>query len=115
MININGSEIKTPKSFQVTVSDIDGESNRNAQGELLRDRVAVKRKLECEWPPLNAADCSTLLKAVQDVFFDVTYPDPLEGKNITKTFYVGDRTAPVLLIKDGQVYWQSLKMNFIEQ
>lgn len=80
MININGSEIKIPKSFQVTVSDIDGESNRNAQGELLRDRVAVKRKLECEWPPLNATDCSTLLKAVQDVFFDVTYPDPLEGK-----------------------------------
>lgn len=115
MININGSEIKTPKSFQVTVSDIDGEANRNAQGELLRDRVAVKRKLECEWPPLNATDCSTLLKAVQDVFFDVTYPDPLEGKSITKTFYVGDRTAPALLIKDGQVYWQSLKMNFIEQ
>lgn len=115
MIKVNGVDIATPSSFLVDLNDIDGETNRNAKGEMLRDRIAVKRKLNCEWPPLSASECSTLLKAVQDVFFEVTYPDPMEGRSITKTFYVGDRSTPALLYKDDEVYWKSVKMNFIEK
>lgn len=48
MLVINGVEIATPKTFQVDINDIDGETNRNAKGEMLRDRIAVKRKLNCE-------------------------------------------------------------------
>lgn len=58
MIQINGVAIATPSSFKVTVNDLDGESNRNARGELIRDRIAVKRKLECEWPPLSMNEIS---------------------------------------------------------
>lgn len=115
MLKINGVAIAAPKTFQVDISDIDGETNRNAQGEMLRDRVAVKRKLNCEWPPLKESECSALLKAVKDVYFEVNYPDPMEGKNITKTFYVGDRSIPALMYKDGEVYWQGIQMNFVEK
>ena len=79
MLKINGVAIATPKAFEVTISDLDGESNRNTNGELIRDRIAVKRKLNCEWGPLSQSECSTLLKAVKDVFFQVTYPDPELG------------------------------------
>ena len=51
MLKINNVSIAVPSAFQVDIQDIDGESNRNAKGELLRDRIAVKRKLNCEWPP----------------------------------------------------------------
>jgi hypothetical protein len=116
MLKINGVAISTPKTFKVTINDLDGESNRNAKGELMRDRVAVKRKIECEWPPLTMPQISTLLKALQDVFFSIEYPDPMEGAFVTKTFYVGDRAAPVFQKKpDGTILWESVSMNFIEK
>lgn len=37
MIKINGVAIATPKIYEATVSDLDGESNRNAAGQLIRD------------------------------------------------------------------------------
>ncbi|MGG7215285.1 DUF6711 family protein, partial [Clostridium nigeriense] len=60
MININGVQIATPKTYEATVSDLDGESNRNANGELVRDRIAVKRKLNLEWGPLKQSEIQTL-------------------------------------------------------
>lgn len=114
MISINGVQIATPKTYEATVTDLDGESNRNANGELIRDRIAVKRKLNLEWGPLTQAEIQTLLSAVSSVFFTVTFPDPQSGM-ITKTMYVGDRTAPAYSFINGEVKWQGLKMNFIEK
>jgi hypothetical protein len=116
MLKINGVDIATPQKFSVNIEDIDGETERNANGDLLRDRVAVKRKLNCEWPPLKNSEISVLLKAVKDVYFDVFYPDPEEGTSVTKTFYVGPRTAPVYTVDAaGQPLWENLKMDFIER
>ena len=117
MLKINGVAIAAPKSFKVDISDIDGESNRNAKGELLRDRIATKRKLQCEWPPLEMAEISTLLKAVKDVYFNVEYPDPMEGLFLVKTFYVGDRSTPAYQYNKttGKMLWEGLSMNFIEK
>lgn len=111
LLQVNGVDIATPSKLQVDLSDLDGTTNRNAKGELVRDRIAVKRKISLEWPPLSNSDISTILKAVQNVFFSCTYPDPMEGINQTKTFYVGDRSAP--MYKNG--LWESLKMDFIEK
>lgn len=114
MLNINGVAIATPKSFQITFQDLDGETNRNAKGDMVRDRITTKRKIECEWPPLTQTESSLLLNAVSDVFFTVTFPDPQLGV-ITKTMYVGDRTIPAYQYINGEVKWSGLKMNFIEK
>jgi hypothetical protein len=115
MIKVNGVDIATPKVFSVEINDIDGETERNANGDLIRDRIAVKQKLNMEWPPLTNLGNATLLQAVSGVFFDVTYPDPITGTNITKTMYVGARSASVLKIVSGQITWEGLKMSFIER
>ena len=114
MIKINGVAIATPKVFEATVSDIDGETNRNAKGELIRDRVAVKRKINLEWGTLEQSEMSKILNAVSNVFFTVEFPDPQLGL-ITKTMYVGDRTSPAYSYIDNKIKWQGLKMNFIEK
>lgn len=116
MLKINGVDIATPKTYQPTISDEDGETNRNANGYLIRDRIATKRKLEMEWGPLSQDEISTLLNAVSDVFFDITFPDPKDGI-ITKTMYVGDRSAPAYVFDEEkkEIKWKGLKMNFIEQ
>ena len=114
MISINGVKVATPKTYEPTISDLDGESNRNANGDLIRDRIAVKRKLNLEWGLLTQSEMSQILNAVSRVFFTVTFPDPQLGM-ITKTMYVGDRTAPAYQYINGEVKWQGLKMNFIEK
>ncbi|MGL4571978.1 MAG: DUF6711 family protein [Clostridium sp.] len=115
MLKVNGVAIAIPKSCQIDIADLDGESNRNAKGELIRDRITVKRKLNLEWGPLSNSDCSKVLKAVSSVFFTVEFPDPQEGRLLTKTMYVGDRSAPVYTCIKGVVKWEGLKMNFIEK
>lgn len=116
MLNINGVAIAAPKTYQVQISDLDGETNRNANGELLRDRIAVKRKLTLEWGPLDNSEISTILKTVKDVFFEVTFNDPMDGIIIV-TMYVGDRTAPAYMYDEEskEMKWKDLKMNFIEK
>lgn len=114
MLKINGVAIATPKTFEVTVSDLDGESERNANGQLIRDRIAVKRKINLEWSPLTQTESSKLLNAVSDVFFTVEFPDPQLGI-ISKTMYVGDRTTPAYSYINGVIKWSGLKMNFVER
>ncbi len=114
MLKVNGVAIATPSNYEVTIQDLDGESNRNASGNMIRDRIAVKRKINLEWPPLSQGEISKLLNAVSSVFFTVTFPDPQQGM-ITKTMYVGDRTAPAYMYINGEVKWSGLKMNFIEK
>ena len=111
---IGSSYVKTPKRLTVGIYDVSASADRNAKGEILIDRVAVKRKVECEWGALTNSEISTILGAATDVFFTVKYPDPLTGTEKTITCYVGDRTAPIY--KDsGTPVWEGLKMNLIEK
>ena len=115
MIKINGVDMPTPKSYEVSINDIDGEnSNRDLTGIMYRDRIATKRKLTMEWAPLTQENSSLLLNAVTSTFFDCTFPDPKEGIT-TKTMYVGDRTVPMLTFINGVPRWSGIKMNFIER
>ena len=115
ILTIAGVEVKDPSVFQVDLQDIDKESERNANGTMQRTRVAVKRKLTVEWGPLSNSEISKILKSVSDVFFTVKYPDPEEGKTITKTFYTGDRTSPVLRVRNGVIMWEGLSTNLVER
>ena len=115
ILKINGTAIPDPSEFQVDIMDIDDETTRNAKGDLIRNRIAVKRKLNCQWPALKMAQISSILKTVKGAFFTVEYPDPMEGKRLTKTFYVGDRQMPVYSVIAGVVQWEGLTMNLVER
>jgi hypothetical protein len=114
VLYIKSAYVKTPKKLTVGIYDVAKNADRNAAGEILIDRVAVKRKIECEWGALTNSEISTILGSVTDVFFTVKYPDPLTGTEKTITAYVGDRTAPIY--KDsGTPLWEGLTMNLIEK
>lgn len=117
MIKINGITIKAPSSMSVSITDVDSPSTtRNAKGDLVRDRVNVKRKIELEFPPMKQSDMQTLLTAIQDQFFTVEFLDPQLGV-ITRTMYVGDRSTPMYRYGNGtsDVLWEKVKFNFIER
>ena len=109
--------LPTPSELKWSISDLDADgSGRNQNGDMFRDRVAVKRKLECTWPPLLANEMSELLNAVSDIFFELTYPDAMTGSNRTMTCYMGDRSSPIMRPEtDGKWLWGGLSMNFVER
>lgn len=117
-IDFNGVElVKYPNKFSVKVMDLDdGETTtRTADGRLTRDRIAVKRQIEMAWPPLKWEDLSTIMQSMQDEFVQVSYPDPMTGQQETKTFYAGDRTAPIAIERDGVMWWEGLEVTMTEE
>lgn len=118
IIKVNGVFIQDPSSLEFQLYDLDSEegSGRNQKGEMLRDRVAIKRKLVCKFPPMYEDQIAELLQAVSDVFMEVEFPDPSKGTRTTMTCYVGDRTMPMYTIrKDGRILYENVNFNFIER
>lgn len=114
MIEINNLKIPSPSSLKVGIMDISN-AERNAQGEMLIDRIATKRKLDLSWKYLSPTELSDLLQLVSNVYFFVKYPDPMTGGIETKTFYVGDRNIGMYTYKNGSPVWDDISFNFIEK
>lgn len=116
ILEINGVEIPAPETCKITISDQDYNSDTDSNGDLHRNRVAIKRKISNEWGPLTWAEISKILTSIKDVFFNVTYPDPQTGKYETKRMYVGDRSAPIAVLQDdGSIMWEGLTADFVEK
>lgn len=116
--------LPNPQTFEVGIQDIDSASaGRSASGLMFRDRVAVKRKVSCTFPPLTQAQINLTLQAMQDQFFTLEYLDPYQATRKSITAYVGDRTAPICMHIQktiGQTsidykLWKGLNANFVER
>lgn len=120
MFKIADKTVKEPKGVTVVISDLDGDSKRNAVGKMHRDRIKgganALRALNVEWGPMSTAEMKTILQACGAEEFSITYLDPYTGANRTATFYVGDRTAPVYSYNEKfkKIIWTGLTCSFIE-
>lgn len=117
-LKINGVNIAAqPKEFIVTPMDLDNSEStlRAANGMLSRDRIAVKRQIDITFSALTWPVMAQLLQSMANAFFELYYPDPMEGTYITKTFYVGNRPSSVAIEKNGVMYWDGLKITLTER
>ncbi|WP_053983432.1 DUF6711 family protein [Niameybacter massiliensis] len=113
MIRINGVDVQTPSSYMVNIMDIT-KSERNAKGNMQIDLINTKYKLELTWSLLTQTQITKILDALEArVTFEVTFVSPT-GSKLTRTFYKGDRSAPLLDYLDGQARWKDFKVNLIE-
>lgn len=114
MIKINNTVIPTPSTYTVSINDI-SKAERNAKGEMVIERIAIKRKLELSWNYLTQSQLAGLLEKVSAVFFTIEYPDPQDGTLKTGTFYCGDRSSGAIDYSNGLVRWKDIKFNLIEK
>ena len=119
ILQINNVDIANPNTLKWDIYDLDSEdgAGRNQEGLMFRDRVAVKRKLNCTWAPMEPFEMSVLLKAMDNVFFTLRYPDAHDGTYRTGEFYVGDRSTPMYVWNNEKqkFLWEGLTANFIER
>ncbi|WP_244832952.1 DUF6711 family protein [Clostridium sp. BJN0001] len=110
-IEVNGIDFKPYlTNCQISIVDVDGDTTRNAEGTLTRDRIAVKRKISFEFGVMTKEELSIILTAVSNSSFSVNYTDPQSNKNKTGEFYVGDRPVTNLLLN----LYKDVKFNIIE-
>lgn len=118
VLYINGVAVKDPATLQYAIQDIDSDTaGRNANGDMIRDRVTTKRKISCSWTGLNNQEISQLLQAMNNEFFRLDFPDAMMGGMGSGTFYVGDRTAPLYMWNESEnkYLWENLQANFVEK
>lgn len=83
---------------------------------MYKERICQKRKLNLAWRNPDAAAVSRILTAVNPEYISVRYWDAMDGAWETRTFYVGDRTAPLRWFEtlDGTRY-EELSFDLIER
>lgn len=80
-----------------------------------KNRVAQKRKLKLEWVGKDWETTTRIMQAVNPEYISVRYPDMLSGTYETRTFYVGDRTAPVKFWWTDRKMIEKISFDFIER
>ena len=116
MIKVDGEWIKTPSTFNWGLQDVSGsDAGRTQDAVMHKNRIAQKRKIDLAWANPTKEETHAILVAFNPEYVDVTYWDPLDGKNVTRTFYVGDRSAPVKTWYVGNQRYASVSFNIIER
>lgn len=115
MLKINGATVPTPAALRVTIADISGSPARNAAGNTVMDFMGSRRKLNLKWAHLTGAQLKALLEAVDACFFQVSYPDPMEGEEKTITCYCVNRAMGILRMHEGMPVWTEIEMEWMER
>ncbi len=117
---INGVDITpyiAPKGIAWTRADVDGpNAGRRLDGILVRDRVAIKYRVDVTCRPLKLSEAGIVLGLLEDEWVFVTATNPFEGGVKTYTMY--SNNIPVALAisdQDGNDYWDGIAFPLIEQ
>lgn len=117
MITVDNVEIKCPSAFSYGLQDVSSPDAGRTQDAVMHvERVAQKVKLELEWQGLTWQETAEIMQAFNPEYIQVKYPDMLSGQMETKTFYTGDKSAPVKQWFDeaGKKIIDRLSFNIIE-
>lgn len=111
----------TPKidGFKISKNKIwSDNTRRNDRGNMVGTLIAVKDKLQIEWPPLTGAQCNYIDSIVSDVnypFVGVKYTN-LSGNVTQINAYFGDVTYPVYGLNiNGKIVCKGVAVNAIQQ
>lgn len=115
----NDWESFTPHTMTWGLQDISkSTSGRDQSGLMHKERLSgangQKRKLELSWAGTDRVETRRILKAFNPEYIEVDYPDAMAGDRLTKTFYVGDRSAMVWTYHYGNNIYESVSFDIIE-
>ena len=116
LLEVDGTVVKCPSAMTWGLQDVSkSDAGRTNNALMHKNRIAQKRTISLTWNGLTRQECHKLVKAFNPEYISVRYYDPLDGELSTRTFYVGDRTAPVAIwFKDKKIY-QNLSFDIIER
>lgn len=111
---VDGNAVKCPSAYQWSLLDLsDSAAGRTEDTFMHKNRIEQKRKCMLEWHNITIKECSEVLQAFNPEYVTIVFLDALQGKYIEKTFYVGDRSAPMYNCKTG--LWKNVSFSITEK
>ena len=92
-----------------------GSFERNANGNMVGDLVALKTVLTVKWHMMRDADFKRILAQGRPFFVNVEYYDPGEGRRLEKVMYTKPSGGKVALNLRGELWWRDVGCVFIER
>lgn len=106
------------QGFKWQRADVDGPNAGRSidNAELIRDRLAIKIRLDITCKPLTLQEASSILKLIEPEFVTVTYTDPAQGVDVTRTMYSNNIPAQFLIRRhNGTELWGGITFPLIEK
>lgn len=103
-------------SYQLSDVD-DPETGRMMDGTMRRGKITDKEKwkIKCR-SDLTTAEMAIIIPLVSHQYVTCQYLSPRSNTVVTKTMYVGDRTAAHYVERsDGVILWKDLSFSLIER
>lgn len=117
-VAINGHPLPSPKRGVGIIVTTVVDAGRNANGVVVGQRIGRDQyKIDgLEWPMLTAPQWETILAAMSNFYFPVTFTDPVTNTLRTVTMYCGDRRGdPYYLDDSGKpTHYKDCKVNLID-
>lgn len=117
-IRVNGKPFPAPKRYPGMVVTTAVDSARNANNKVVGQKIGRDNyKIDnLEWPYLDAATWSSMLKEFKNFFVTVQFWDMVENNWITLRMYPGDRTADVFHYDEQgrPTHYINCKVNIID-
>lgn len=114
--SVDGVAIKTPSSFSIEIEDVSAaNAGRTEDAVMHKETVTTLVKLSFSWSGLSFGEARDVLERFPKdrEYFRVEYFDISLGGFVTKTFYIGNRTADMYsgILK----IWNNLSFSLIER
>lgn len=119
LISVDGNtDIKPPSKFEWGLQDVsDADAGRDQAGTMYKNLITKKRKLNLSWSMTTPEETATLLQLFDPEYIEVSYMDALTNSIQTRTFYTGDKSAPVhhWFNFANNKYYTEVSFNIIER
>jgi hypothetical protein len=111
----NGTDVRTPTSFNWDLKDIEANSYRDANGMSHYSIIAQKRTISYKWLDPTAEEVSTILQLVNQAnYVNISYPDAMSNIYETRAFKPLKRSAPFRNLRVGAKLYSELSFDFEE-
>lgn len=117
MLKINGIDIATPTGYDFGYEPID-KAERSSTGKMIIENIALKRKIQCTWDIITAAEQSIILGQTNaSRFLTLEYLEPETNSLTTGTFYTAGvgQGATTLFSAGSLSHYKSFTVTFIQQ
>ena len=112
---VGNTSIPDPMSFSGKESDLDTMGERDANGDLHRNRVATKHPLNIEYKGLPWGVIPEICQLLMDDQFSFTFPSPFSTSGaVVITAYAGDRDFTATWSPTDGEWIGDLKVSIIE-
>ncbi len=116
--SVDGKACPCPSTFSWGLQDnsaSDAGRVEDANDTMYKNRTSQKRKISLAWQNPTPERTASILQMFNPEYIMVTYWDAMDGKEETREFYVGDRSAPVQQWFVGGERYSQVSFNIIER